>query len=268
MDSEKHEPEPDEEEQAFLRQPSEDGTTSSSDNQRGDASNLNARRRQTTKWMGHLRLLMEIAMAVTIISLVVFKPFFVARETLRRTPVPQFPRKIYTFRDNSRYLRDDMWFNQSLAFHTLHNWIELSSDSRGYVVIPDRSRYDLPEPYEVAIDRYHNGEGYMVTVFHQLHCLSYLAEHFQRGYNVNSNGGTGTRQQLTDEVAHHASHCFNYLRQGITCSADTTLEGKAAAGPGEGSEHECVDYEALLRWANDHAAMKWRTGLLPGESIL
>jgi hypothetical protein len=127
------------------------------------------------------------------------------------------------------------------------------------VVVSNPGRYDLPEPYTVPLDRYTDGPGYMMTVFHQLHCLSYLAEHFQRGYaGVN----------LTEEVGHHASHCFNYIRQGIMCSADTTLEGKTEAGPGEGSEHECVDYEALLEWANENSAMKWREGLLPAESIL
>lgn len=92
---------------------------------------------------------MEIAMAATIAYLVIFKPFIVTRETIRRTPVPQrtwndrktpwhalrkliahaaqVPRKIYTFQDNPRYVRGDMWFNESLTLHTLHNWIELSS---------------------------------------------------------------------------------------------------------------------------------------------
>jgi hypothetical protein len=83
MDPMKHEA--DEEEQAFLPQSSEDGTASSSpDSQRG--SGTKSRRRQV---IGYLRLLLEIAMAVTIICLVVFKPFVVARETIRRTPVPQ-----------------------------------------------------------------------------------------------------------------------------------------------------------------------------------
>jgi hypothetical protein len=99
----------------------------------------------------------------------------------------------------------------------------------------------------------------MVSVFHQLHCLSYLAEHFQRGY-----GGI----ELTEEVAHHSAHCFNYVRQGLMCNADVTLEGKTDVGPGEGSEHECVDYEALLKWANDNAAYKWRNALLPEDSVL
>ncbi|EPS41912.1 hypothetical protein H072_4117 [Dactylellina haptotyla CBS 200.50] len=152
-----------------------------------------------------------------------------------------------------------MWFNKTQTLHTLHNWIELSSASRGYIVIKNANRYDLPEPYTIAVDRFNDGPGYMMTVFHQLHCLSYLAEHYQQGYS-------GVK--LTDEVAHHTAHCFNYLRQGIMCSADTTLEGKTGEGPGEGSEHECVDYDALLNWANTHSGMKWRNSLLPAEATL
>ncbi|KXX79402.1 hypothetical protein MMYC01_204047 [Madurella mycetomatis] len=245
------------EEQAFLPGPrytKDLDADSTLECQRHGGSNLQKR---ALAW--YLRLLVEIGMAATIIYLLVFKPFVVERETIRRTPVPRFPRKIYTFQNNPKYIRGDMLFNESLTLHTLHNWIELSSDSRGYVVIDDPSGYDLPEPYTVALDRQRDGPGYMMTVFHQLHCLSYLVEHYQQGY-----AGVG----LTEEVAHHTAHCFNYLRQGIMCSADTTLEGKTEAGPGEGSEHECTDYDALLEWANKHSAMKWRNALLPVESIL
>ena len=54
------------------------------------------------------------------------------------------------------------------------------------------------------------------------------------------------------------------------CAGDTTLEGKTEAGPGWGSVHECVDYDALLDWANGEgvSAEKWRNALMPGESIL
>ena len=34
---------------------------------------------------------------------------------------------MYTFHDNPRYVRGDMFFNETLTLHTLHNWIELSS---------------------------------------------------------------------------------------------------------------------------------------------
>ncbi|KAL1599794.1 hypothetical protein SLS60_007599 [Paraconiothyrium brasiliense] len=174
--------------------------------------------------------------------------------------LPQLPRKLYTFQSNPRYTPDSMFTNKSTTLHALHNWIELSSASRGYVLAPENpDAYDLPKPYTIAIDRHNDGPGYMVSAFHQLHCLSYLAVHFQEGYDG---------VPLEEEIAHHSVHCFNYLRQGIMCNADTTLEGKTEAGPGEGSEHECVDYEALLEWANEHAGMRWREGLLPEEATL
>ncbi|KAF3915341.1 hypothetical protein AA313_de0205100 [Arthrobotrys entomopaga] len=205
----------------------------------------------------YLRLLLEFGMAVTIVVFIAAKPYC-GRGTIRRSPVPQFPRKIWTFQNSTRYVTGNMFFNRTETLHTLHHWIELSSAARGFVVIKNPEKYDLPEPLTIAVDRFHDGPGYMMTVFHQLHCLSYVAEHLQQGYDgVN----------LTHEVAHHTAHCVNYLLQGIMCSADTTLEGKTEAGPGEGSEHECVDYEALLNWSDDHGAMRWRT-FLPEEATL
>ncbi|KAI1264680.1 hypothetical protein F5Y18DRAFT_389779, partial [Xylariaceae sp. FL1019] len=39
----------------------------------------------------------------------------------------------------------------------------------------------------------------------------------------------------------HAEHCFSYLRQGILCAGDTTLEGPDRLGPilGYGFQHVC-----------------------------
>ncbi|KAH7069800.1 hypothetical protein BKA63DRAFT_88941 [Paraphoma chrysanthemicola] len=214
-----------------------------------------------TKALGHSWLNWRLLLEGVLLSIVVFLLASRAMPTrhLRRTPVPEFPRKIYTFHNDPRYTREDMFLNESTTLHTLHNWIPLSSESRGYIRAPTSGSYDLPEALNIAIDRHNDGPGYMVSVFHQLHCLSYLAEHFQRGY-----GGI----ELTEEVAHHSAHCFNYVRQGLMCNADVTLEGKTEAGPGEGSEHECVDYDVLLKWANDNAAYKWRNALLPEESVL
>jgi hypothetical protein len=111
----------------------------------------------------------------------------------------------------------------------------------------------------VQYSPFDDGPGFMMTVYHQLHCLSYLVTHYQQGYaGVN----------LTDEVAHHTAHCFDYIRQGIMCSADTNLEGNTEAGPGEGSPHECKDYDAVLEWANQHAAMRWKNRIMPDTAIL
>jgi hypothetical protein len=62
--------------------------------------------------------------------------------------------------------------------------------------------------------------------------------------------------ELSEEVAHHSVHYFDYIRQSIMCAADTSLEGKTEVGPGWGPEHECTDYDALLAWANDHTVVK------------
>ncbi|KAL5121553.1 hypothetical protein ACEQ8H_000625 [Pleosporales sp. CAS-2024a] len=238
-----------EEAEAFLDQPVD----------REDAPRTGQKKRSSCapSW-SYARLVVDVAMAATIVFLLFFRA--PPSRNLRRSPVPDLPRKMYTFHNDPKYTREDMFLNESTTLRTLHNWIPLSSESRGYVVIPDLDGlYDLPEPHIIALDRHNDGPGFMMSVFHQLHCLSYLAEHYQRGYRGHA---------LTNEVAHHSAHCFNYIRQGITCNADITLEGKTDLGPGEGSEHECVDYDALLEWANQHAAYRWRNGLLPDDAIL
>ncbi|KAK3393280.1 hypothetical protein B0H63DRAFT_457892 [Podospora didyma] len=227
--------------------------------QSGDEDLLPSRESELRKPRQYLRLMLECAMALTILGLLIFPPPFASRIEGRRSPVPRFPRRTYTFVPNNRYLHEDMFENNHTTLSTLHNWIELSAAARGYIQVPDRTSYDLGEPYTVAVTRHEEGPGYMMSVFHQLHCLSYLVEHFQQGY-----GGL----ELTKEVAHHAAHCFDYIRQALMCAADTSLEGLTKAGPGWGSEHVCKDYDAVLKWANEHGAMPWRNELLPEDSTL
>ncbi|KAF2874647.1 hypothetical protein BDV95DRAFT_603448 [Massariosphaeria phaeospora] len=83
------------------------------------------------------------------------------------------------------------------------------------------------------------------TVFHQLHCLYLL----RRAYYAPSE-----ELQVFDfgkDRASHVAHCFDYLQQGLTCSADTTVES-AKAGEHEflGTDfvRECRDFEALKNY--------------------
>ncbi len=60
-----------------------------------------------------------------------------------------------------------------------------------------------------------------------------------------------------DYHLNHVSHCIEYLRQAILCSADTSLEGETGAfatSTGWGQKHICVDFDALTKYANEHAA--------------
>ncbi|KAF2719734.1 hypothetical protein K431DRAFT_227921 [Polychaeton citri CBS 116435] len=92
-------------------------------------------------------------------------------------------------------------------------------------------------------DRY---EGYIMAVYHQLHCLSTLTI------------SLGISQQewhdMNPRIREHRSHCVEYLRQSILCNADTTLEGDTGSwtkSTGWGQTHSCVDFDALTKWADD-----------------
>ncbi|TKX23757.1 oxidase [Elsinoe australis] len=211
---------------------------------------------RNSKLWSYGRLALEVIMAAAIVLFLVRSPSTRKFREDMSSPVPTFPRKSSFFISNQTFLNEHMFASNKQTRLTLHNWLPISSDARGYISLPNHTEYDdLVEPLEVRLDRYHNGPGYMVSVFHQLHCLSYLVEKFQVGYSG---------ENLTREVAHHSAHCFDYLRQSIMCAGDTTLEGKTEAGPGWGTPHECVDYDALLDWANKNAASKWR-GPMPDE---
>lgn len=92
-------------------------------------------------------------------------------------------------------------------------------------------------------------------MWHQIHCLNHIRALFVNG----------------DDGSEHTEHCFHYLRQGILCKADTTLEevdvnfgfssGEGLVGqkrplPGQGVTHVCKDWKAVYDWTTaEHA--KW-----------
>jgi len=158
---------------------------------------------------------------------------------------------------------------------------------RGLIKVDNPEYYGLDPPYNTAMNTTSgpfakDGPVYMISAFHQLHCLvsaismpnptvpttkpnrnltspkSYLVQSFQIAIE-------GT--DLTQEIIHHSTHCYDYLRQSIMCAADTTLEGKSEVGPGWGSKHECKDYDAVVAWADEMTVFPWR-GNLPDEATL
>ena len=61
-----------------------------------------------------------------------------------------------------------------------------------------------------------------------------------------------------NELFDHYAHCFDYLRQGIICAADSTLEGLTPeGGSGWGVIHrQCKDFDRLKEWADQNAAFE------------
>lgn len=71
---------------------------------------------------------------------------------------------------------------------------------------------------------------------------------------------------LEEQKKEHRSHCVEYLRQSILCSADTTLGGETGSwtkSTGWGQTHSCVDFDALTEMADEKAIWDLSNDLLP-----
>ncbi|KAI1195975.1 hypothetical protein F5X97DRAFT_306453 [Nemania serpens] len=98
------------------------------------------------------------------------------------------------------------------------------------------------------------------TVIHQLHCLYVI----RRAYY--SRSAALQEFDFGKDRGLHIPHCFDYLQQGITCSADTTVEDAIEVAnpdgfPGSGFVRKCRDYEALKKFLSERKAFN-ATGFL------
>ena len=124
----------------------------------------------------------------------------------------------------------------------------------------------------------------VVSAFHQMHCLVNPSSHFifpilscppctitsapadplsqnliRRSFSV-SISDPHIFYYLIAQLTRHWDHCFDYLRQALMCTADTTLEELEMNERGDvigrvdgwGTEHVCRDWEAVKGWAQGH----------------
>lgn len=85
-------------------------------------------------------------------------------------------------------------------------------------------------------------------MFHQLHCLYVLRRAYYSETDELQSFDFGKNRSV------HIAHCFDYLQQGLTCSADTTIEpaiDEANVFIGSGFLRECRDFEALQGFVED-----------------
>ena len=93
---------------------------------------------------------------------------------------------------------------------------------------------------------------YMLSFYHQLHCLRELQVQFVA---LSANHSTVNVELV------HAEHCFNYLRQAIMCCGDAAVEGLDAhfergESPirGYGTQHSCKNWQEITQWMHDNEA--------------
>lgn len=96
-------------------------------------------------------------------------------------------------------------------------------------------------------------ETSVLSAFHQLHCLYTV----RRAYYSDREGEELEDFDLGKERKPHVAHCFDYIRQGILCSADSTIEPAVDTVNGflgAGFPRSCRNFEELKNWAEDHRA--------------
>jgi hypothetical protein len=128
---------------------------------------------------------------------------------------------------------------------------ELDLGTLGFVNVDDPDRYGLPPgmPYNGTT------KVYGVSMFHQLHCLvrpsvglpltssplsstsisRHLFPQLSKPPNIPQrmirNVFWASSSQVSDHESEHVAHCFDYLRQGIQCGGDMSLEWANWGGP-------------------------------------
>ncbi|KAL1617124.1 hypothetical protein SLS56_011127 [Neofusicoccum ribis] len=91
---------------------------------------------------------------------------------------------------------------------------------------------------------------YVISILHQLHCLNMVRFQYYKEVNTNDT----SRQNDAHMWKLHVEHCWEYLRQAISCGGDLIIEGNspikvgkghATSVTGWGVEHDCINIEAL-----------------------
>ncbi|KAM7195936.1 protein of unknown function (DUF3328) domain containing protein [Naviculisporaceae sp. PSN 640] len=184
-------------------------------------------------------------------------------------PIPKLPSRPYAFKDDDRFRNLDTLDKVESA------WVAIFPQGNGFVHLRDPEKYNLSPNQGVPINSVLQSgpNAYIISAFHQLHCLmllhrfhvTMLTAHMSNDNNfttVDANGKLEKAPLLTDDETNHAEHCFIYLRQGVLCSGDTTLEQPDMDGlhvghnplHGWGTEHVCRDWDVLSAWAEENAA--------------
>ncbi|CAF9931823.1 MAG: hypothetical protein GOMPHAMPRED_006411 [Gomphillus americanus] len=88
---------------------------------------------------------------------------------------------------------------------------------------------------------------YAIDGYHEMHCLKLLRESFYKLYRNDPNPFAKSFD--------HYSHCFDYIRQSIMCTASDHLFATAHGGlTGDGEIRRCRDWQKLREFAADHSA--------------
>lgn len=144
-----------------------------------------------------------------------------------------------------------------------HEWDKLVA-GHDAVWIENPSRWGLPEGIIAPYDHPNTpdpkpNDFYVISILHQLHCLNMIRfQYYQEKHRVDTSANPDAFKWKV-----HVEHCFEYLRQGISCGGDLIIEGSspikvgkghATSVTGWGVEHDCINFELLRQFQIEQEA--------------
>lgn len=112
-------------------------------------------------------------------------------------------------------------------------------------------------PYRGWVRLGPRGRSFAVSMYHQLHCLDGI-----RSALVTVHEASNKASPEVVSIFGHVDHCFNFLRQNLLCSADTTLEHETTRSwpdgtiekgtTSDGVPNRCRDWSHVHRWVKDN----------------
>jgi len=154
------------------------------------------------------------------------------------TPVPEMPMTTVTFDMDDRYAGPSTGDRDRA-------WGSLMPVGQGFVVVNDSQKYNLQPGKNTSF-----GELYDISMFHQLHCLTQIRSYlFTLQIAMNRNNTQEIFDIILAPKEPHVFHCLDYLRQGVMCVGDMTIEwpreesdGRRFAVDGWGVQHQCKSW--------------------------
>ncbi|KAK0121764.1 hypothetical protein ONS95_010050 [Cadophora gregata] len=185
-------------------------------------------------------------LAASLTAQAAFKP----KSNGRNSPVPQIPTEEVVFGNYSDYS----------AAPTIENnvmWMDLLGSGMGFVSIKNPSQYGLANGVSNP-HMPHNVQNYGVSMYHQIHCLMMIRTLYWQALRGDRTLRMAENDGLEEEMG-HVNHCFDYIRQGIMCAGDMSIEGAADERDGEaphisgvGMKHECKSWKASRKWMDEN----------------
>ncbi|KZL71883.1 hypothetical protein CT0861_02278 [Colletotrichum tofieldiae] len=148
-------------------------------------------------------------------------------------------------------LEADELYTQAPNEEELRAWDQLMPLGRGLVMLDNETALPEMPNLDQSLPR---GATAWIAIAHQLHCLYSTKHAFYDLYN-NRDNHNASREKLfgADWNLEHLNHCWDYLRQGLMCNTDLTLEWRGKEeGTGWGYQRQCKDWNAIYHWIENH----------------